>query len=206
VFATLTVVLLTGCQRPARTFLNDNDQLRRDNLLLEKKVADLEAVLDRRMQQVRVMESRLQRMPAAGPDGDDAEAADIPVLSEVRFGRYSGPVDTNDDGHIDAVRLYVQTRDQKGRFLPTAATAVAQAVLLESDSDPRVLGRRQWTVAQFDAAYRTGILGTHYRLDLPLTDHADAATFAGRTVTVRFTLTDAATGAASDAQQAFDLP
>ncbi len=203
---TLAAVLGAGCHKPMGNFLNENDELRRQNLLLEQKVTELEAALERRMQQVRAMENRLQRSPAEGAAGADAEAADIPVLSEVRFGRYSGPLDTDDDGRVDALRLYVQTRDQMGRFLPTAATAGAQVVLVDPDREPHVLGRRQWTVAEFHAAYRSGLMGTHYSLDLPLTDPDDAARNAGRTVTVSLMLTDAATGAAIDIQRAFDLP
>lgn len=202
----LMAALTAGCRTPRGGFLNENDELRRRNLLLQRQVDELEAALQRRMQQVRALESRLQRAPAADVEGAEAGAADIPVLSEVKFGRYSGPVDSDDDGRIDAVRLYVQTRDQKGRFLPTAATATAQVVLIESDSEPRVLGRGRWTIAQFEAAYRSGLMGTHYTLELPLDDPEAAAALAGGTATVSLSLIDAATGAAHDAQRSFALP
>jgi hypothetical protein len=211
----IVCVMAVGCQRPSRAFLNENDRLRRENLLLAERVGELEAALERRVRQVRAMESRRQGPPAAELAGVDTEgadsegvdaAADIPMLSELRLGRYSGPVDSNDDGRIDAVRLYVQTRDQKGRFLPTAATAAGQVVLMQPDREPRVLGRARWTLAQFEAAYRSGFLGTHYRLDLPLTDPDAVEELAGRTVTVQLALTDAATGATIDVQRTFELP
>ncbi len=194
--ATVTAVcLLTGgCASGPKNFVNDNDRLRRENLELDRKVQALETALERRDQQVRTLESRLSSSAA---DVD----ADLPVLSQVTLGRYSGPVDTDDDGRIDALRLYVQTRDAQGRFLVTAATVTVQIVALQADASPRVLAEKTFTAAAFDAAYRSGFMGTHHTLDVPL-----PAVERPSTLTAVLALTDAASGVRLETQQTFDLP
>lgn len=185
-----------GCSSGPKNFLNDNDRLRRENLELARKVESLKTALERRGQQVQTLESKLGR-----PTGDTN--ADVPVLSAIKLGRYSGPIDTNADGQVDTLRLYVQTHDAQGRFLVTAATAQVQVVVLAADESPRVLADHAFTSAEFDAAYRSGFMGTHYTLDVPITK---AELAAAPTVTALVKLTDGDSGIAIDTQRTFDLP
>ncbi len=176
----------TGCRRGPRNYLNENDQLRRDNMELRQQIQELEQAVALRVAEV----ERLQQQPGRTPVA--VEGAKVPHVTAVRFDRYSGAIDTDGNGTDDIVRLYVRTLDEQGRFIPAAGRAVVQAVLIKPGGITELLNEKTYDPQAFDAAYRSGLTGTHYTLELalpsPLPPDADQAT-------VKLTFTDAATGA-----------
>ena len=170
-------------------------ELRREKFALTDEVDNLERRIDSRLAQIIELERRFA-------DGrvsvESVAVGDLPRLVELRFGRYSAAVDTDDDGRDDLIRLFVLTLDQKGRFLPVAGRADIQAVRIEPDTTLSVVADLAMTVAEFDRAYRSSFMGTYYRLDLPLA--ADPA-HARRSVTVKVSITDGATGSTVSHEQ-----
>jgi hypothetical protein len=179
-------LVLVGCG--GRNYLNENDKLRSDNLALRQTVQELEESLRLRVAQV----DSLQQAQGLRSRAEGAAASDLPRVVKVGLGRLSGAVDTDGDGHADLLRLYVLTNDQQGRFIPAIGPATVQAVAIEPGEPPRVLAERSFTPKEFVRAYRTGLMGTHFTLELPL----PAALPEGvETATVKIVFTDASTGA-----------
>jgi len=156
---------------------------------LAKRLERLEADISRRLEQI----DQLEKERAAGPlHVDGGVPGDLPRLVELQFGRYSGPLDADGDGRDDHVRLYLQTLDQRGRFIPVVGRVDAQLVILAADRPPIVAGSLHLEPEAFDAAYRSGFMGTHYLLDVPV---SVAEGSAPPQATVKLAVTDAATGA-----------
>lgn len=171
----------------------------------DQVIADLRAendALKREVEQLNVqIDARLAELEAVRrAQGTPAPTADAPRLHQVQLAGLSGAADSDDDGRDDTIRLYVVTRDQHGRILPVEGAAVVQAVRIEPERDADVVAQRAYDAAQFRGAYRSGLAGTHYTLELPLPDALDAAE-----LTVKVTVTDAATGMALSAQKPVKL-
>ena len=125
-----------------------------------------------------------------------------PVLSALKFARYTGPIDTDDDGVDDRVVMYIQPVDQLDRMRVTAGRLNVQAVSLRAETPPRVVADRTYEPREFDDRWRTGLTGDHYSIDLDLPDDLPADV---QSVTVQLTLTEAGTGVVVEAQESFVL-
>ncbi len=125
---------LLSCACGPGDFANTNDDLRRENLQLQREVETLSTRLEHEVQAQRVLLGR-----AAGTPADLPEGVRPPVLVQVTMDRYGSAVDTDGDGLSDIVRLYVYPRDQQDRMLPTAGTLTARVVDLGGET-PAVLG------------------------------------------------------------------
>jgi hypothetical protein len=184
---------LVGCPRQARLGGQTPvdvviDDLRRDNLELRQQVEQLNANIEQRLQHIQVLEQQLER---AG-ESPVVAGATVPHFVSVRFDRYSGFLDTTHDDKDDTLRLYVQTLDQDGRFIPIAARVVVQAVVIRPEQPPLVIVQHTFEPDAFLQAYRSGFMGTHYTLELPLP--ADLAPDID-SAAVQISVTDVAGGA-----------
>ena len=169
-------------------------ELRRENLELSRSVAQLEQRIERRLAQIDQMQ---QSGSSEGVGVDGVVSADLPRFVTLDLGRYSGPVDTDDDGREETIRLYLKPLDQQGRFLPVAGRLEVVAVRIDVSGSSSIVARAALSPAQLDAAYRSTFMGTHYRVDLPLP--ADLSPGAHE-LTIKIVITDAATGAAVSRQ------
>jgi hypothetical protein len=187
----ITLVLVAACLPACHVRIggggeNDADRLRRENLGLHEEIAGL-----RRQLELRQAEAESLRQSLASAGGAALPGAQVPRVVALRFEGASGALDTNGDGVPDILRVYVRPIDQQGRFLVATGQAVVQAVAIQAGAPPRVLAEKTFAPAEFDAGYRSGLVGTHFTLDVPLP--AEAADV--QEATVKVTFTDAATGA-----------
>lgn len=183
----LLFAVVAGCGRSG-DFLNENDRLRSENLILTRQVEELESALQSRSAQVQTLEKQLGHVAAVS----GVSPEDLPRVVEVRLGRLSGAVDRDKDGIDDTVRLYVLTLDQRGRFMPAIGPASVQLVVLTPGEPPVVVNEKDYTPKQFEKAYRSGFTGSHYSLEIELgagMPHDVAE------VNAKVIFTDAATGA-----------
>lgn len=197
--AALGLVVLAGCQIGPRNFENENDRLRAQNLALRQEVEALEDRLELRLGELETL--RQQVNPATQP-GADVPQGESPVLSRLEFDRLSGPVDEDGDEADDLIRVYLEPQDQRGRLLPVAGRAVVRAVTIPAEGEPTLLAERVYEPEAFESAWRSGITGRHYTLELPLPEPLPE--HAGD-VTVKVTFTQANTGHQLTAQQPMTL-
>ena len=194
----VALLLSAGCG--PGNFANTNDQLRRDNLELQREVDALSARLEREVQAQEVLRGR-----SAGTSEPLPEGVRPPVLVAVTMDRYGAAVDTDGDGLDDRVRLYVYPRDQQERMLPTAGTLTARVLDLSADP-PAVVGEKTLDPVAFDAAYRDGFTGPYYRVEVPLSGlEGQPAGARPREVTARVALAPATGGPPLTAQRVFEL-
>jgi hypothetical protein len=193
----LLLLLLTlsgaGCVARLGGKPNAADQVRRENLQLKKLVEDLKRNLELRTGELASLRQQLDWGPHPMP------GAESPALAKIAFGRYCGAVDTDGNEGDDQIRVYVHTLDQRGRMLPVAGRATLQAVLIEPGAAPSLIAERRFDPSQWDAAYRSGLAGTHYTLELPLPETLPRG---GVEATLKLSFTQADTGAQFSAQQA----
>lgn len=184
----------TGCRGP-RNFENVNDDLRRQNLELQTQVRDLQDKLQLAAASVENLQQRLAQTQPATP-------ARIPAPVDLRLERYSGILDTDNNGSPDLLRLYVKPRDYRGRFVPLVGSLNVQIVRLAPDQQPLLLFECTLSPQELDDRYRSTWMGNHYTIEAPFTapqppPNADA--------TVKLTFTDAIAGSTITCQQPLPL-
>jgi hypothetical protein len=192
VCACVMALTLTACSGSGRAggFANENDELRRDRMELQEQVDQLETDLALRVAEIDKLKQQI------GTQGT-VEGADVPHVVALKFGRYTGGIDTSGDDVDDLIRIYLQTLDQHGRAIPVAGKATVQLVSIPEEGDPTVVTSRVFAPGELDAAYRQGLTGTHYTLEVALPDSTP-----NEALTVKVTLTDSASGATLTFQDA----
>lgn len=123
---------------------------------------------------------------------EDVLAATPRLVGVVLGGTSSVTPASGDPPAGAAAHVVVETRDGVGRFVQVAARVEVAVTLAPAMGDPRVLGRRSLTPAELRDSYRTGLMGTHYTIDVPLELPAGLAP--GTPLAVTLELTDGWTG------------
>lgn len=162
---------------------------------LRRKVETLQRDIDLRLAEIKRLESQATARPAI-------EGAKIPQVVVLRFDRYTGGADTDNDGGDDTLRVYIKPMDQRGRFIVVAGSATLQAVAITPGQPPVLVVEKTLSPAEWDAAYRTGMTGTHYSIEAALPRPLPEGV---TELTVKVTLTDAAGGATISQEQAVKL-
>ncbi len=165
---------LPGCSPRVGGSMSPDDalnDLRHENAELKDEVSQLEGKIELRLAEIEALMQELR----AGEGAGAAVAADRPRAVTLKFARYSGGLDTNNDGRDDLVRVYLQPLDQQGRVLPVTGEATVTVARLE-DGEATVLVEKKWTSVELDAAYRSGLTGTYYTLETPLPEGIAADT------------------------------
>lgn len=183
ILSALVCLILAGCG--PKNFVNENDKLREENLRLRQEVDQLNGQMELRLGEIETLRAQAQGERAI-------KDADPPVLAKIEFAKFTGAVDTDDDGRDDLVRVYLTPLDQHGRMLPVAGRLKIQAVAILDDAPPTLLASRTYEPDEFDAAYRANFTGYHYTIKLPLPDSLDPKV---TSTTVKVSFTEALTGA-----------
>lgn len=198
----MTVILLTaalsacGVGASGQRISKENDRLRSENLALRK---EMDAMQTRIAQRVAEIDTLKQRHPDLQSTVDGAE---ILTLTNLRFDRYSGPLDTDRDGRDDVLRIYLITQDQHARFISVAGQLDIRLFIHPPQGDPKLVGEKHYDPAAFKAAYRQGFTGVFYTLETPLPDNLAESVNA---LTAQVVLTDAAGGAQHTLEKTFPL-
>lgn len=186
----LATLLIFGCG--SRNFTNENDRLRAENLQLKQQIKESESKLNLRIGEIKSLRQRIDRSDAA------IQGANLPILTKLKFDRYTSALDRDGDGVDDVIRIYLRTLDQHGRFMPVAALVVVQSVVIQQYEPPFLLAERTLQPEQFDTCYRTSWTGTHYTLELELPNPLPAGI---QNATTKISLTEAISGIQLTAQQ-----
>ncbi len=138
-----------------------NDALRRQVLELEQENEQLRR---RQAELTTELYQASQRLESLPPEVRE----NTPRVAEITISRLSHARDEDDDGVPDLIRLYINPVDGYGRFVQMVGTVSIHAVSLPSDGDAITINRLTLTPTELRAAYRSGVTGTHYTIDLPL--------------------------------------
>ncbi len=166
---------------------------------MRDQVAKLQRDVELREAEVKQIQQRTTPNILKGPD---AKGIEVPRLVALEFDRFSGVLGGSGEGIGKAIRLYVKTKDQEDHIIPVAGRAKVQVVAIRVGKPPLVVTERTFDPLAFDQAYRTGLTGTHYTLNIPLPNvlppDADS-------LTVKLAFQDAATGATVTQEGVFPI-
>lgn len=162
--AVVLVAALPACRIGGpRNFNNDNDKLRAERLELQRRIETLEQDLESRLGEIATLRAQLD---ADRPS--DFQGVNTPTLSQIKFGRYSGAIDSDGDGTDDMVRLYIEPRDQRNRLLPVAGKATVQLVDIPADGPAKTIAQKRYDPKELESTWRSTFLGSHFTLELEL--------------------------------------
>lgn len=155
----LIVLVLSGCSDGQ--IATENDGLRRQVLELRKE-----------NEQLRQRETELTfelQQDSRRPDALPPEIREnTPHVASISIGPRSHVRDQDDDGIPDRILVYVTPADGYGRFIQLVGSLSMHAVILPPDADAITIGRVTLEPFELRAAYRSGITGTHYTIELPI--------------------------------------
>ena len=197
--AAVMALLAPGCRVQPRNFQNANDKLRKENLALRQQVT----VLQNQISEHQAKSDALRHQLEAVQQTDEVTRALLPKVTQIDIGRFSGWIDTDGDGRVDTLRLYVRLLDQRGRFLVSVGRATVQTVSILSGQPPRVPIEVSFPPKAFDGFYRSGPTGSHYTLEVPVPGLIPEGV---TETTVKITFTDADTGKTLTRQMPMAVP
>ena len=179
----LATLFLTACMGQ-REVAQENDRLR-------ERILELETQLLRKTREIAEAQARLQppESPAAAVRQD--VQANTPYVAEITISRMSHARDTDGDGDLDELLVYIEPVDGWGRFMQIVGTLSVHAAVLPPDADAQTIGRVQLDPGDLRRAYRSSFTGTHYTVTVPITT-AKGLDAAGCVVYAEFV--DGATG------------
>lgn len=183
--------LATGCR--ARQFETDADALRSHILDLEDQVQRLE-------RRERELASELRRTRAWAERREELNEEDIrefvPHVVDMSVGRLSHVRDRSGDGMVDTLVLYLHPIDSRGRFTQMVGRVIVNAVIVPVEEDTIPLARVQVGPGAIRDAYRSGITGTHYAIEVPfeLPDTVDRDWLEEQQIVARVAFVDGQTG------------
>lgn len=196
-------VMPLGCQQ--RHFQTESDHLRARVMELEGEVE----LLQQREAELKAQLRRLRRAQERLQDLDEPDIAEfVPQVVGISLGRLSHARDLDGDGLPNVLVLYVQPRDSRGRFVQMAGHVRIRAFVLPENSDePISICRVELGPGQVRDAYRSGITGTHYAIEVPLElpPGIDEEWVEQQQATVRVAFIDGQTGLRHTAERTIDL-
>lgn len=135
------------------TVAAENDRLRREVMQLNEKVAELEGE-----------RTELATKLGATGGGLSVEAVRaMPVVTDLEIGMLSGFAPSDRVTPATRVDVYVTPRDGRGRFMQAVGTLRVVAT-----GGGGTLASATLTPGELREAYRAGIMGTHYTIEMPL--------------------------------------
>lgn len=162
----VATAILFACSSAGRNFASQQDELRKRNLELELRIKSLNKQIEQHLKNQAILHEQVSGQASK------MTGVEVPQLNRIKFGRYSGALDTDKDNTCDVIRIYVLALDQDGRFIPVAGRAVIRASQITADGKIQSLGERLYDAPMLANSYRSGITGTHYTLELPLSSIA----------------------------------
>lgn len=194
----LMLVLLCGCRVGGGSLEAENDRLRRERHELLEEMAVLRAERDE-------LRAKTRELVLLHRSDFDLQVLDaIPRVASIEIDGLSGLVPAQPGVDVRAVRVHVRPLDGRRRFTQAVGVLTVSCELIPPpglDVPARTVARTL-SPAELRDAYRSGIAGTHYTVELPLS--VPASDRRG-TLLLRAELRDALTGTLHQAHLARDL-
>ncbi len=134
---------------------------------LEKQVAQLESRNRELAAQSAALRAQLESVAQGSGSVPSQEVIDAtPRLASLALGANAAIVCPAEAGCI--ARLYLEPRDGMGRFLQVTGRAEVSVALVQGGGQLQLLGQRAYSPAELRDAFRSGFMGTHYTLEVPV--------------------------------------
>lgn len=166
------IVALAGCRSKPKDFENENDTLRRRVLELETQVSALEAA--RGELNAKLTELTHRHDLAADEGAFTAAVVEaLPRCAGIEFARFTSLGDRDGIPGPEVIDIYIRPFDGRQRFVQVAGRLSVSATLIPPpgsapNAAPRTLATTELGPRELREAYRSGPLGTHYSITLPL--------------------------------------
>lgn len=176
-----------------------------------EQVVKLENEVDQLRRRTQELESALAAADGKGLlrlDGqplDPAVLAAAPLATSLELGRFGGPVDTDGDGAPDLLRLYLRPLDGRGETVQVAGSASVEVLWLDGAGVSRSVGALRLDPAAWRDSLRSGFMGTHYTVEVPL-DIPTGADTRGGSMIARISVRDGLTGRTLATESLHTLP
>ena len=168
----------------------ENDRLREENQSLKVQVETLSATNAELNAKLR----ELAEKPSAPMDADALAA--LPRVASIEIANLTGFYPGDREKPATAIHIYLRPLDGRQRFTQAVAAEAflftdTVAIEEQSAATPRVQLSRRLSPIDVRDAYRSGLTGTHYEIDLPLDAPLKDRNLS---ILVRAEFTDALTG------------
>ena len=155
------MIALAGCGTGGSVVATENDRLRAQVLELEGQVKTLTS---RSAELQTQLNQALQR-----PDSVPAEIAEnTPHVTSIALNRLSHARDSDGDGRMDTITLFLEPADGLGRFLQIVGSVAMHAAILPTDGPAKTIGQKTLTPKEVRDGYRSAFTGQYYSLTLPI--------------------------------------
>lgn len=159
--------LLAGCRVGAgRNIETVNDELRRENLELKQQVEKL--MRERDDLRLKLEDEARARLGTLKPEVLEA----LPVCAGLEIEKLSGLEPAERSAPATGVVVYLRPFDGRDRVVQIVGTLDVEAAWLAGGAGkgeaPRTIARARLEPAQLREAYRSGLMGSGYTLELPL--------------------------------------
>ena len=156
----LLVVLgvLTACADNAEQLLQaqkQNQQLHSQLQQAEQTIADKQATIDRR-------EEQISTLSGLGPERLNLLFA----VEKIKLGRYTGGANLDDKPGQDGIRVYIIPQDAQGRTV-TAAGRIEVEIFDLAQKDEFLLASYAFGPAEAKKLWESGALANHYHISCP---------------------------------------
>ncbi|MBX3408731.1 MAG: hypothetical protein KF859_02450 [Phycisphaeraceae bacterium] len=190
----LSLVALAGCTVGGqRSSSAENDRLRREVIALKERVRLLEG-------RERELSVQLAQTTASLAAASPAEIIDAtPVVTSIEIDSLSGFSPADPARPAESVVWYVRPLDGYGRFVQAVGAMAVEAIIVDSTvgsaASGTVIAARTLSPRELRDAYRSGLMGTHYTVEVPLGAPIARPPGASPTLLLRAQFTDALHGA-----------
>lgn len=181
----LAVFVLSGCR------VGGSSTPERENERLRAQVRSLQG-------EVRTLASERDELLAKLSDkftspNAIAAAKALPLAVSIELDSLSGLTPPGSDSPATGVTVYVVPRDGFGRFVQVVGSLRLEVFRRAADGSTRPIGSATLGPDDLRQRYRSGFTGTHYTLDLPLSESVPRPIPPGSGIQIKATLSDLAT-------------
>ena len=118
-------------------------------------------------------------------------------VERIELGRYTGPIDTNNDGAQDAIKVYLRPLDRAGHTIKAAGDVKIRLFDLAADPKQNLIGEYSWTADKIADQWSSSFMTYHFSFVCAWKDGPPAHD----QVTVRVEFVDYLTGKHFSAQK-----
>ena len=174
------ILVLGGCRATMMKPTQQDD--------VRKRLQQVQDELDRKTREVEELEHDLAAMARETEQTDPEIVQATPRVTSITIGSLSDVRWNRHKDDLDAtLTLYLHPLDGQGRFLQLVGSVQVTVVVLPEHGDAVTLARVQIGPMGLRRAWRSGFMGTHYTLEIPLELEGELQDAKDCIVRVRFT-------------------